>query len=260
MDAGARRRRQPGGGPDRAPGSALAGTARGAGGRRCSRAQLPRPVPGAWRRRRGVARQGVLWPGARNRRRRDQRLGRRPRGWTGVRNVRSERGHAGRAGCTRSGGSPGSGACDDTDRVRVGGVVVRPLGTEPRRPCAHPLRRRRGGAGRDPTGAGRGSRGVRDRERAQAGISPLAGRAARLRQPLDEVRAGDTRSNGRRGRSRGGEQPDGRGFHRREPVVPGAGRPVRRVGRGGHPDGRGDDGGTARRLLLHPGARRSEDP
>ena len=93
---------------------------------------------------------------------------------------------------------------------------------------------------------------------AKAGLPARPGRGARVRQPAHGLRPGNPRRHGRRGRSRGAQQPDGRGLHRRQPVLPGAGRPVRGAGQAGHPERAGDGGGAARRRLRDPGAGRPQ--
>ena len=86
----------------------------------------------------------------------------------------------------------------------------------------------------------------------------LAWRRARLRQPHDGVRRGHPRGHGRRRGRHGAEQPDRRGLHRGEPLVPRTGRPLRGNGPGGHPERGRDGGGPAGRRLRHPHDRRSQ--
>ena len=106
---------------------------------------------------------------------------------------------------------------------------------------------------------GRRRGGLRHRQRTEAGIPPLAGRRARLRQPPDGVRGGDPRSHRRRGRGRRPQQPHRRGLYRGQPLLPPAGRPLRGNGPAGHPQRGGDGGGASRRPLPHPRTGRAQE-
>ena len=200
----------------------------------------------------------ILRPGAGGGRRRLQRRGGRSRRRNDVQELRLGDGDPGKDDRACAAGLLGHRACDDPDGIRLGGAVVRAFRSERRRSGADPCRRRRRRPGGDPAGPGGGGGGVRDGERAQARLSARARCGARLRQPHDGVRRRHPRSHRRRRGRHGAEQPDRRGLYRREPLVPGGGRPLRGNGPGGHPERGRDGGGSARRRLLHPHDRRSQ--
>ena len=102
-----------------------------------------------------------------------RRRGRSRRG-TGFRCICRGNGHARGAGGARALGHPGDGTRHRAERVRVGGAVLRAVRARGRRPRADPRRRRRRRPGGDPAGTGRRRGGLRDRERAQTGLSPVA--------------------------------------------------------------------------------------
>ena len=220
--------------------------------------QLPRRAARDGRPRFGSARPRDVRTGRRGRPGRHGRGGWRPGGGARVRGLRTRGGHPGGARGARAAGDPGGGARhrpggvhDRGARIRSGRARGRRAGARPRgggrrRTCGHPAR----------PGGRRG--GVRDRERVEAGIPPVARGRTRLRQPAYHVRRGSPRGDGRGGGPRGAEQPDRPRIHRGESRVPRARRPVRGARRPGYPERGGDVGVPSGRGLRHPSPGRAE--
>ena len=187
------------------------------------------------------------------------RIGRRPGRRPGIRRFRVRDGHARGARCSCARGSLRLGPRHRAQRLRVGCALVQLLRPGGRGARAHSRWRGRSGPGGHPAGAGSGRGGIRHGQRPEAAAAPVAGREPHIRQPPDQVWRGDPRGDRRRGRSRCAEQPDQRGLHRCKPLLPRAGRSIRRDGEEGHPQRGGDGGGAPRRVLRHPGAGRPEE-
>ena len=186
-------------------------------------------------------------------------VGRRSGGWTGVRRLRGGNDHPRGTGGRSAARHSADGARDGAERVRIGAAIIRVHRAGSRGPCVDSCRGRGRGVGGDPVGASGGSRGLRHRQRAEAGVSPVAGSGAHLRQPPDGVRERDTRRYGRRGRGRGAEQPDRGGLHRRQPGLPEARWPIRGTGKARYSERRRDGGGASGCGLPDPGAGRSQE-